>query len=312
MSWIKQHIINFNIDTYLNPIVPTNQVERLPKPIAHFLGYRSKKHEEPPIIVSQALAFLGGFIGLLVIGAIYKYAPGISKFNPPVIIASLGASAILEYNAIQTPLSQPRNAIFGHMICAVIGVAISKAFQESDNFNNLRWIAGALACALGSLATGLTNTVHPPGGATAVLAAVDPTIIAMGWWFVPVILVGICVMMGVAFITNNIARQYPMYWWSPEETGQAYKKTKQSDEEQQQIQKQDEQDDNDKQDEENEEDGYAHSESTLQHVDSNKSTHGIFVSADQMLLPSELELSPEELRVLRLLQAKVQSIGWAK
>lgn len=243
MSSIKQHVINFNIDTYLNPIVPSNQVKRLPAPISRWLGYRAKEHKEPPVIVSQAFAFLGTLVGLLIVGAIYKYAPGISKYNPPVIIASLGASAILEYNAIRTPLSQPRNAILGHLICAVIGVAISKAFQDSSNFSNLRWVAGALACALGSLATGLTNTVHPPGGATAVLAAVEPTIIAMGWTFVPVVLVGMSVMMGVAFITNNIARQYPVYWWSPAQTGQAYKKTKQDDEEKQQEKEEHDEDD---------------------------------------------------------------------
>jgi len=92
-----------------------------------------------------------------------------------------------------------------------------------SDFDGLRWIAGAAACAVSSALMTLTNTVHPPGGATALLAAVDPTISALGWIFVPLILLGSALMLGVALLVNNIQRQYPVYWWTPRDVGKQIK-----------------------------------------------------------------------------------------
>lgn len=78
-----------------------------------------------------------------------------------------GAAAILEYQTIDSPLAQPRNAILGQVFAAIIGVGVTKLFQLSSDFDNLRWIAGALAVGLTSAFMGFTKTVHPPAGATA-------------------------------------------------------------------------------------------------------------------------------------------------
>jgi CBS-domain-containing membrane protein len=61
----------------------------------------------------------------------------------------------------------------------------------------------------------VTNTVHPPGGASAVLAATEPSITAMGWYFVGLVMWGTTLMLIVGLPLNNIQRQFPMYWWTP-------------------------------------------------------------------------------------------------
>ena len=61
----------------------------------------------------------------------------------------------------------------------------------------------------------LTGTVHPPGGASAVLAATSPEITAMGWYFVGLVMWGTTLMLIVGLFINNIQRQFPMYWWTP-------------------------------------------------------------------------------------------------
>lgn len=89
----------------------------------------------------------------------------------------------------------------------------------NPDYENLRWIAGPLACGIASFVMAMTNTVHPPGGATALLAAVDPTVEAMGWMFIPFILLGCSLMFVVAILVNNIQRQFPVFWWTPNEVG---------------------------------------------------------------------------------------------
>jgi hypothetical protein len=62
----------------------------------------------------------------------------------------------------------------------------------------------------------LTNTVHPPGGATAMLAVTDDTVLGLGWFFVPMVLVGSLLLLAAALLINNIQRRYPDYWWTLE------------------------------------------------------------------------------------------------
>lgn len=63
----------------------------------------------------------------------------------------------------------------------------------------------------------LTKTVHPPAGATALLAVVDNNLLDIGWFLIPVVLLGCALMLGVALIVNNIERRFPIYWWTPED-----------------------------------------------------------------------------------------------
>jgi CBS-domain-containing membrane protein len=190
-------------------------------------------------------AFIGAFAGILTIGAIFKYAPGVSSKNPPVLIASLGATAILDYSAIRSPVAQPRNAVFGQGLSAVVGVAIAKCFMHNPNFEDLQWLAGAVACACAALVMCMTNTVHPPGGATAVIATTQANVIAMGWWYPPVVILGAVVMLLVALLWNNVLRQYPVFWWTPSEVGSKLSKPEEKDEEKDEEKKGDRQDSDD-------------------------------------------------------------------
>ncbi|KAL1642103.1 hypothetical protein SLS58_005693 [Diplodia intermedia] len=214
--------VHFDIDQYLNRFVPRNRIHRLPKPLSRFLGYREKP--APPIgnIIQATWALVGAFCGLTVVTAVYKFGPGIAKYNPPVIVASLGAAAVLNYNVITTPLAQPRNAVLGNTLAALTGVCIAKLFMLDDDgssFDAYRWLAGPLCCGCASWAMTMTNTVYPPGGATAILAATDPAVGALGWVFVPLVLLGSVLMVGVALVTNNLQRRYPVYWWTAEDVG---------------------------------------------------------------------------------------------
>jgi hypothetical protein len=101
------------------------------------------------------------------------------------------------------------------MLAAVIGVGITKLFKLSHNFEDLRWIAGALSVGVTSAAMAITKTTHPPAGATALLCSTTPAIEALGWFLLPLILLGAVLLLAVACVINNIQRQFPIYWWTP-------------------------------------------------------------------------------------------------
>lgn len=83
------NILDYDVDNHLNLIIPRSRLDRLPKPISRFLGYRTETYKEQPRQVVVFWSFLGSLLGLLIIGAIYRYAPGIQKWHPPIMVASL-------------------------------------------------------------------------------------------------------------------------------------------------------------------------------------------------------------------------------
>lgn len=223
---------HIDIDRYLNRVIPASPLHKLPTPVSRFLGHRREQKQDVGNILGAFWSLLGAFCGLAVVAAVFNNTDSIQRHAPPAFIASFvsspgsllvystkehvqGASAILEYNAVRSPLGQPRNALLGHTFSAVIGVGISKLFQYHSEYEKIKWIAGAVACACASAVMLLTGTVHPPGGASAVLAATEPAITAMGWYFVGLVAWGATLMIIVALVLNNIQRQFPVYWWTP-------------------------------------------------------------------------------------------------
>ena len=66
----------------------------------------------------------------------------------------------------------------------------------------------------------LLGMIHPPAGATALIAVVDDKAVEMGWYLLPVMMLGSVLMLCVALLVNNVQRRFPAYWWTPEEVGQ--------------------------------------------------------------------------------------------
>jgi len=123
----------------------------------------------------------------------------------PVLVASLGASACLIYGVPAAPFAQPRNAIAGHLLSALIGVFM---YQLVGAY----WYTAALSVGLAVAIMVGTRTVHPPAGATALIAVITK----QDWLFVVLpVGVGICILVLVGIVVNNLAakRQYPKYWW---------------------------------------------------------------------------------------------------
>ncbi|KAI9053776.1 hypothetical protein LZ554_002725 [Drepanopeziza brunnea f. sp. 'monogermtubi'] len=207
---------SFDIDRYLNHLIPRSRISHLPKPISWFLGHRSTPQKPIGNILIWFWAFIGAFASILVIEAVFQ-SPQLKSDGAPIVIASLGAAAILEFSTIDSPLSQPRNAFFGQLISSLIGVSITKLFALSPSFSSLRWVSGALSVGLASALMGVTKTIHPPAGATALLAATSPEIERIGWFLVALVVLGSALMLAVACLLNNLQRRFPLYWWTPED-----------------------------------------------------------------------------------------------
>ncbi|MHB1126509.1 MAG: HPP family protein [Bacillota bacterium] len=138
---------------------------------------------------------IGSFIGIGVVAFLAL------QYRLPTLVASLGATAVLVYAAINSPLAQPRNVIGGHLISALVGVLCYQVFGTT-------WWSIALGVSLAVSGMVLTGTVHPPGGATAIVAVWSGQ--GYAYIFSPVV-TGAVALVLVALLVNNIApgRIYP-------------------------------------------------------------------------------------------------------
>ncbi|MBG6111131.1 CBS-domain-containing membrane protein [Flavobacterium sp. CG_9.10] len=150
-------------------------------------------------------AFLGSFIGIGIIA--YLQSKELPHSDVVYLIGSFGASSVLVYGVIQSPLAQPRNLIGGHVVSAIIGVTVQQFAPD------ILWITAPLAVSLSIVLMQVTKTLHPPGGATALIAVTGSSEIKnLGYWYVlyPV-LSGVLILLAVALIFNNLTpnRSYP-------------------------------------------------------------------------------------------------------
>lgn len=155
-------------------------------------------------------SWIGAFLGIAAVGlSHYGFLDGGSDLA--MVIGSFGASAVLLYGAVKSPLAQPRNLLGGHLLSAIIGVTSYKLFHDQ------MWLAAALAVATAIAVMHATRTLHPPGGATALIAVVgSDRIHALGYLYavLPAGL-GALIMLIVALAVNNIprSRRYPEFWF---------------------------------------------------------------------------------------------------
>lgn len=155
----------------------------------------------------QFWSFLGSFIGIGLIS--YSQSQQFLHQDVVYLIGSFGASSVLVFGIIESPFSQPRNLIGGHLISAFIGVTVELLLP------NTMFLAAPLAVSLSIVVMQITKTLHPPGGATALIAVISSGQIKdLGYWYVlSPVLSGVLILFFTALIFNNMTsvRRYPAH-----------------------------------------------------------------------------------------------------
>jgi CBS-domain-containing membrane protein len=165
----------------------------------------------PPRVSGSEVAcsWLGAFLG---IGAVALSGHWFLRETDNLfLIGSMGASAVLVYGAPRSPLAQPRNLIGGHMLSALVGVLCFQLLPAIPGLAEAFAVASAIAV------MHLTRTLHPPGGATALIAVIgSDELHALGYLYVlaPAGL-GAGILLVVGLLVNNACamRRYPEFWF---------------------------------------------------------------------------------------------------
>jgi len=118
--------------------------------------------------------------------------------NLPLLVASMGASAVLLFGLPASPLAQPWPVIGGNLISALAGLVTGMAVGAPIP-------AAALAVVLAIAAMSMLRCLHPPGGGTALVYALGAAG-AEHWtllWLVPCA-VNVLALAVAGWLFNNL------------------------------------------------------------------------------------------------------------
>lgn len=152
----------------------------------------------------QARASLGALIGIAVTGFATLLVLGPDTIVP-LLVAPMGASAVLLFAVPSSPLAQPWSILGGNVSAALVGIACRLAIPEP-------LVAAAVAVCLAIAVMFLLRCLHPPGGAVAVTAVLaGPSADALGLFFA-IVPIGLnsALLLAVALAYNRATgRRYP-------------------------------------------------------------------------------------------------------
>jgi CBS domain-containing membrane protein len=155
-------------------------------------------------VSEKARGCVGALFGLCLTGFICTHAVG-GGLHAPLLIAPMGASAVLLFAVPSSPLAQPWSIIGGNVIAAVIGVTCAQWIADP-------LLAAAAAVALAIAAMFAFRCLHPPSGAVALTTVLGgPAVTAAGYYFVlmPVALNSAILMIAAIAFNNATRRAYP-------------------------------------------------------------------------------------------------------
>ena len=151
----------------------------------------------------RLVACLGALVAISLTGLIAAKVVGAGAAL--LIVAPMGASAVLVFAVPASPLAQPWSVIGGNVISALVGVFVARVVPVPA-------LAAGLAVAGAILAMSLSRSLHPPGGATALMAVIGgPSIAALGYGFALVpVGVNAAILAGIGVLFHRLSgHSYP-------------------------------------------------------------------------------------------------------
>jgi len=129
--------------------------------LRHHVRTFTARHEPQGALTSHLKSGVGAILGIGAVG-------GLSSLTGlPLLIAPLGATAVLLFGQPASPLAQPINIFGGYLLATIVGIAAAIAFP------GLWWVA---ALAVGVAIAGMLalRITHPPAGAVPLVALATP------------------------------------------------------------------------------------------------------------------------------------------
>lgn len=156
-------------------------------------------------IIDRVVACIGAIIGIAATGLVTRWMLGSDSPASLVMVASMGASAVLVFAVPASPLAQPWPVLGGNVVSAAVGVAVAHLIDDP-----MLGAGIAVGAAIGMMS--LLRCLHPPGGGTALIPVIAGIGAPAASWLFPLwpVALNAALLLGVAWLFHRFSgHRYP-------------------------------------------------------------------------------------------------------
>ncbi len=153
----------------------------------------------------RAIACVGAVLGIGLTGVVSRRLLGEDHAASLLMIASMGASAVLLFAVPASPLAQPWPVVGGNTVSAFVGVVVAHLIPDP-------MLGGAVSVGAAIAAMSLLGCLHPPGGGTALIPVLAGAGAAAGSWTFPLLPVAVngLLLLTAAWLFHRVSgHAYP-------------------------------------------------------------------------------------------------------
>lgn len=152
----------------------------------------------------RLIACSGALVGIATVGLLCSLMLGNGP-QLPLLVAPVGASAVLLFAVPASPLAQPWPIIGGNVVSAFVGFLVARLIPDPT-------VAAGAAVAVAIAVMSFARCLHPPGGAVALAVVLGGPAVAKWGVLFPLIPVGLnsCILVALGLLFHRLTRKaYP-------------------------------------------------------------------------------------------------------
>ena len=159
----------------------------------------------PPLLGGIGAGFT---IGIL---AYITYQSTLSGSNYGLwLAASFGSSVVVVFGYPDNEFAQPKNVLFGHLLCAFIGIIFVTLFKISQD-RTIFFLAIGIAVGLSVMLMMAFKITHPPAGGNTIVVMLTQD--SFQFLIFPIMVGAVTIIIGGVIYNRFILKKnYPLKW----------------------------------------------------------------------------------------------------
>jgi len=127
------------------------------------------------------------------------------------LAASFGSSVVVVFGYPNNEFAQPKNVIFGHLLCTFVGIVFVTLFKISQD-KNIFFLAIGLAVGLSVMFMMALKITHPPAGGNTIVVMLTQD--SFQFLIFPILVGAITIVIGGIIYNRFILKKnYPLKWF---------------------------------------------------------------------------------------------------
>ena len=127
------------------------------------------------------------------------------------LTAAFGSSAVVVFGYPQNEFAQPKNVLFGHLLCTLVGIIFITLFEISQDRSIFFAVIG-LAVGISVMLMMAFNITHPPAGGNTIVVILAQD--SFQFLIFPIMVGAITIIIGGVIYNRFILKKnYPLKWF---------------------------------------------------------------------------------------------------